>query len=34
VSAANVIEITDRVFDAAGGDTTSDQDTYWIGVRE
>jgi pyruvate ferredoxin oxidoreductase alpha subunit len=33
VSANNVVEITDKVFDAAGG-ATSDQDTYWIGVRE
>jgi pyruvate ferredoxin oxidoreductase alpha subunit len=34
VSTGNVIEITDKVFDAAGGGTTDDQDTYWIGVRE
>jgi len=34
VSADNVVEITDKVFDAAGGGATDDQDTYWIGVRE
>jgi pyruvate ferredoxin oxidoreductase alpha subunit len=34
VTTDNVIEITDKVFDAAGGGSTSDQDTYWIGVRE
>jgi pyruvate ferredoxin oxidoreductase alpha subunit len=34
VSTDNVIEITDKVFDAAGGGATNDQDTHWIGVRE
>jgi len=34
VSADNVIEITDKVFDAASGGKVNDQDTYWIGVRE
>jgi pyruvate ferredoxin oxidoreductase alpha subunit len=34
VSTDNVIEIADRVFDAASGGDIDDQDTYWIGVRE
>ena len=33
ISADNVIEISDMVFDAAEG-KLDDQDTYWIGVRE
>ncbi len=33
VTADNVVETTDMVFDAAEG-KLNDQDTYWIGVRE
>jgi len=34
VNIDNVVEVADQVFDAADGGDTSDQDTYWIGVRE
>jgi pyruvate ferredoxin oxidoreductase alpha subunit len=34
VSTDNVIDIADKVFDAASGGDIDDQDTHWIGVRE
>lgn len=30
----NVIDVTGRVFDAAGGADIDEQNTYWVGVRE
>ncbi len=34
VTANNVIETTDQLFDAADGNGIHDQETYWIGVRD
>ncbi|HSM18984.1 MAG TPA: hypothetical protein VK844_01265, partial [Hyphomicrobiales bacterium] len=34
VTADNVVETADMVFDAAAGGAANDRETYWIGVRE